>query len=84
VVFSGSATKKAVYSYKIKIKQPPFFLLSGREKKFKNQQNRKICLNEIKYLQLLIFAKGDFFSCPASLLSNTLATQHGRLRVEAA
>ena len=28
--------------------------------KFKNNQNRKICLNEIKYLQLLISAKRDF------------------------
>jgi hypothetical protein len=41
--------------------------LSGHEKKFKNQENRKICLNEIEYLQLLIFAKRDFFSRPASL-----------------
>jgi len=41
--------------------------LCGREKKFKNLQNRKICLNEIKYLQLLILAKRDFFSRPVSL-----------------
>jgi len=42
-------------------------VLCGREKKFKNHQNRKICPNEIKYLQLLILAKRDFFSRPASL-----------------
>jgi hypothetical protein len=30
-------------------------------------KNYKFCLNEIKYLQLLIFAKRDFFSRPASL-----------------
>jgi len=35
-------------------------VLCGREKKFKNYQNRKICRNEIKYLQLLILAKGIF------------------------
>jgi len=43
------------------------YALCGREKKFKNHQNRKICLNEIKYLQLLILAKRDFFSRPAPL-----------------
>jgi len=42
-------------------------VLCGREKKFKNHQNRKICPNEIKYLQLLILAKRDFFSRPAPL-----------------
>jgi hypothetical protein len=36
--------------------------LCGHEKKFKNDQNCKIGLNEIKCLQLLIFAKRDFFS----------------------
>lgn len=30
-------------------------------------KNYKFCLNEIKYLQLLIFAKRDFFSRPAPL-----------------
>jgi hypothetical protein len=35
---------------------------SGREKKFKNNENSKISLNEIKYLQVLIFAKTNFFS----------------------
>jgi hypothetical protein len=39
--------------------------LRGREKKFKNHQNCKFSLNEIKYLQLLIFPKRDFFSRPA-------------------
>ena len=39
--------------------------LSGHEKKFKNYQNCKFGVNEIKYLQLLIFAKRDFFSRPA-------------------
>jgi hypothetical protein len=42
-------------------------VLSGHEKKFKNDENAKIGLNEIKYLQVLIFAKIDFFSRPASL-----------------
>ena len=37
---------------------------AGHEKKPKNHQNCKFCLNEIKYLQLLIFAKRDFFSRP--------------------
>jgi len=37
----------------------------GHEKKFKKHQNCKFGLNEIKYLQLLIFAKRDFFSRPA-------------------
>ena len=41
--------------------------LSGQEKKFKNHQICKFRRNEIKYLQLLIFAKRDFFSRPASL-----------------
>jgi hypothetical protein len=41
--------------------------LGGHEKKFKNDENAKINLNEIEYLQVLIFAKIDFFSCPASL-----------------
>jgi hypothetical protein len=45
---------------------------AGREKKFKNHQNRKICLNEIKYLQLLIFAKRDFFSRPLSPHGSTV------------
>ncbi len=40
--------------------------LRGHEKKSKNHQNYKFCLNEIKYLQLLIFAKRDFFSRPQS------------------
>jgi len=35
--------------------------LCGHEKKSKNHQNCKFCLNEIKYLQLLNFAKRDFF-----------------------
>jgi hypothetical protein len=39
--------------------------LRGHEKKFKKHQNWKFGLNEIKYLQLLIFAKRDFFSGPA-------------------
>jgi hypothetical protein len=42
-------------------------VLRGHEKKFKNHQSCKFCLNKIKYLQLLIFAKWDFFSRPASL-----------------
>ena len=42
-------------------------VLRGHEKKSKNNQNCKFCLNEIKYLQLLIFAKRDFFSRPAPL-----------------
>jgi len=41
--------------------------LCGREKKSKIHPIPKICLNEIKYLQLLILAKRDFFSRPASL-----------------
>jgi hypothetical protein len=41
--------------------------LGGHEKKFKNDENAKISLNEIEYLQVLIFAKIDFFSCPAPL-----------------
>ena len=41
-------------------------VLCGHEKKSKNHQNYKFGLNEIKYLQLLIFAKRDFFSRPAS------------------
>jgi hypothetical protein len=40
-------------------------VLSGHEKKFKNHQNCKFRRNEIKSLQLLIFAKRDFFSRPA-------------------
>jgi hypothetical protein len=35
---------------------------AGHEKKFKNHQNCKFGLNEIKCLQLLIFTKRDFFS----------------------
>jgi hypothetical protein len=35
---------------------------AGREKKSKNHKNCKSCLNKIKYLQLPIFAKTDFFS----------------------
>jgi hypothetical protein len=35
-------------------------VLCGHEKKFKNHQNCNFGLNEIKYLQLLIFAKRDF------------------------
>jgi hypothetical protein len=38
----------------------------GREKKFKNIKNCNFGLNEIRYLQLLIFAKRDFFSRPSS------------------
>jgi hypothetical protein len=41
--------------------------LGGHEKKSKNDENAKISLDEIEYLQVLIFAKRDFFSCPASL-----------------
>ncbi|HXV83483.1 MAG TPA: hypothetical protein VEG60_26800 [Candidatus Binatia bacterium] len=41
--------------------------LGGDEKKFKNDEKAKISLNEIEYLQMLILAKIDFFSCPASL-----------------
>jgi hypothetical protein len=41
--------------------------VGGHEKKFKNYQNRKICLNEIKCLHVLILVKRDFFSRPASL-----------------
>jgi hypothetical protein len=37
---------------------------AGREKKFQNHQDCKFCLNEIKYLRLLIFGKVDFFSRP--------------------
>ena len=47
------------------IKNSLLSALRGHEKKFKNQQNCKFGLNEIKYLQLLIFAKRDFFSRPA-------------------
>jgi hypothetical protein len=36
--------------------------LCGREKKFKNDENARIGLNEIRYLQVPIFAKIDFFS----------------------
>jgi len=43
----------------------PLDILRGHEKKFKNDQNRKNGLNEIKHLQLLILAKTDFFSRPA-------------------
>jgi len=39
---------------------------TGHEKKSKNHQNCKFHLNEIKYLQRLIFAKRDFFSRPQS------------------
>jgi hypothetical protein len=41
--------------------------LCDHEKKSTNHQNCKFCLNEIKYLQLLIFAKRDFFSRPVPL-----------------
>jgi hypothetical protein len=34
--------------------------LGGHEKKFKNDENAKISLNEIEYLQVAIFAKIDF------------------------
>jgi hypothetical protein len=34
---------------------------SGHEKTFKNHDNSKISLNEIEYLQVLIFAKTKFF-----------------------
>ena len=40
-------------------------VLRGDEKKFKNDEKAKISFNEIQYLQMLIFAKIDFFSCPA-------------------
>jgi hypothetical protein len=39
-------------------------------KNSKIRQNRKICLNEITYLQLLIFGKRDFFSRPPSSQSS--------------
>jgi hypothetical protein len=42
---------------------------TGREKKFKNDENAKIGLNEIKYLQVPIFAKIDFFSRPQSCIA---------------
>jgi hypothetical protein len=41
--------------------------LRGHEKKSKNHQNCYFGLNKIKYLQLWIFAKRDFFSRPAPL-----------------
>ena len=41
-------------------------VLRGHEKKFKNHQNCKFGVNEIEYLQLLIFAKMDYFSRPAT------------------
>jgi len=46
---------------------------AGHEKKFKNHQNCKFGLNEIKYLQLLIFAKRDFFSRPRRARSKSNA-----------
>ncbi len=33
---------------------------AGREKKFQNHQDCKFCVNEIKYLQLLILEKWIF------------------------
>jgi len=48
-----------------KISKFDFFQLSvvsGHEKKSKNHQNCKFCVNEIKYLELLILPKRDFFS----------------------
>ena len=41
--------------------------LCGHEKKLKNDEIRKIGINKIKYLQVLILAKIDFFSRPVSL-----------------
>ncbi len=41
--------------------------LGGREKKFKNHQNYKFGLNEIKYLQRSFLRKRGFFSRPALL-----------------
>ena len=37
-------------------------VLCGHGKKSKNHKNCKFWANEIKYLQLMIFAKRDFFS----------------------
>jgi hypothetical protein len=42
------------------IKKDLLCALGGHEKKFKNDENAKISLNEIEYLQVLIFAKIDF------------------------
>jgi hypothetical protein len=41
--------------------------LCGHEKKSKNHQNCNFGLNKIKYLQLRILAKRDFFSRPVPL-----------------
>ena len=41
--------------------------LCGHEKKLKNDEIRKIGINKIKYLQVLILAKIDFFSRPVPL-----------------
>src|SRR4029453_11519315 len=52
--------------------------LRGHEKKSKNHQNCNFGLNKIKYLQLRIFAKRDFFSRPASRWCNLRALLHSK------
>jgi hypothetical protein len=54
---------------KLRIRNPLSYLcaLSGREKKFKNDEILKNGINKIKNLQGSIPAKIDFFSRPASL-----------------
>jgi hypothetical protein len=58
------------------IKNSLLRVLRGHEKKLKNQQNRKIRLNKINYLQLLIFEKRDFFSCSAPPRCNLRVLLH--------
>ncbi len=62
-----NCTAEALKSRRGEFKDKNLCDLCGHEKKSKNHQNCKFCLNEIKYLQLLIFAKRDFFSRPVPL-----------------
>ena len=45
--------------------------LCGHEKKFKNHQNRKICLNEIKILATAHFVEKGFFLTTCGSVVNT-------------
>jgi hypothetical protein len=70
LVHSAKHRSPEAQSMQSKLSKFDFFqlsILSGHEKKFKNDQNCKFGLNKINYLQRLIFAKRDFFSRPATL-----------------
>ena len=62
--FTAEAQSSQSWEY-FSIKNSLLRALSGHEKKLKNDEIRKIGINKIKYLQVLILAKIDFFSRPA-------------------